>query len=71
LAFYFLLNGYWEPREFELPPLNEGRVWRRWIDTGLPSPNDIAEWTAAPAVPGAFYAAVDRSVVVLVAGETD
>jgi glycogen operon protein len=31
LRFYLILNAYWEPLEFELPPEGEGRVnaWQR------------------------------------------
>ena len=36
-----MLNAYWEPLTFELPPVDGGGQWRRWIDTALPSPNDI------------------------------
>ena len=38
----FILNAYWEPLEFELPPVHGGETqWRRWIDTALDSPHDI------------------------------
>jgi isoamylase len=65
-----LLNSYWEPLEFELPPLSgDGRAsWRRWIDTALDSPNDIVEWEGAPLVNGPAYRAQPRSVVLLFAG---
>jgi glycogen operon protein len=64
LAFHLILNGYWEPLEFELPPA-AGAGWRRWIDTALPSPQDIAEWQSAPPVAGSSYRAGPRSVVML------
>ncbi len=68
LMFYQILNAYWEPLEFELPPAgNSGDSWRRWIDTTLDSPDDIVEWHAAPYVPGRTYQAGPRSVVVLFA----
>src|SRR5262249_32083169 len=35
LRFYTILNAYWEPLEFELPKLEGGEQWRRWIDTTL------------------------------------
>jgi len=63
LVFHLILNGYWEPLEFELPP--SGGPWRRWIDTALPSPQDVVEWTAAPPVHGNTYRAGPRSVVML------
>jgi glycogen operon protein len=59
-----ILNAYWEPLEFELPA-NKGNQWRRWIDTGLDSPQDIAEWQNAPPVSGRTYRAAPRSVVAL------
>jgi len=30
---FIVLNAYWEPLEFELPRLQEGRRWARLIDT--------------------------------------
>ncbi|MBX9623678.1 MAG: glycogen debranching protein GlgX [Gemmataceae bacterium] len=63
--FHLILNGYWEPLEFELPPAAAGGPWRRWIDTFLPTPQDIVEWRAAPAVSGNAYRAGPRSVVML------
>jgi glycogen operon protein len=42
-----------------------GGPWRRWIDTSLPSPQDIVEWQTAPPVTGATYRAGPRSVVAL------
>ncbi|HET6574814.1 MAG TPA: glycogen debranching protein GlgX [Fimbriiglobus sp.] len=69
LAFHLILNAYWETLEFELPPTTADRgPWRRWIDTFLPSPQDIVEWRAAPLVPGGTYQAGPRSVVMLYAG---
>ena len=69
VSVHVILNAYWEPLEFELPPPPDGcpRPWRRWIDTFLDSPDDIVEWEGAPAVPGHRYRAEPRSVVVLVA----
>jgi glycogen operon protein len=66
---HILFNAYWEPLEFELPPegARRGGGWRRWIDTALPSPDDIATWQSAPAVSRPVYRAEDRSVVVFFA----
>jgi isoamylase len=65
--FHIILNSYWEPLEFELPPVgtSEQSPWRRWVDTFLDAPKDICEWQAAPSVPGSVYRAGPRSVVVL------
>ena len=67
LLVYCIFNGYWEPLDFELPPVDSGadNLWRRWIDTFLDSPQDIVEWQDAPAVPGRTYRAGPRSVVIL------
>jgi isoamylase len=69
LLFYSIRNAYWEPLDFDLPPLDQeyGPSWRRWIDTSLNSPNDIAHWEQAPAVRGSTYRAEAHSVVVLFA----
>ncbi len=64
LVFHLILNGFWEPLDFELPP---DKAWRRWIDTSLESPDDIVEWEAAAPAPGAGYRAGPRSVVMLYA----
>jgi glycogen operon protein len=65
LSFHFIFNAYWEPLDFELPKLDPGCSWRRWIDTSLDSPEDIVPWESAPAVSGNTYRAGDRSVVML------
>ena len=66
LAFYSIVNAYWEPLHFELPaPPGGGGSWRRWIDTSLDSPNDIVEWEVAPLISGNTYRA--GPVVVLLA----
>lgn len=66
--FHFMMNSYWEPLEFQLPPtvLGSKNGWRRAIDTYLPSPLDICEPNDAPMVRGTFYKVRPRSVVVLV-----
>jgi glycogen operon protein len=65
---HLILNAYWEPLEFELPPVSEqGGVWRRWIDTSLESPHDIVAWPTSPPFNGRTYLAGPRSVVVLYA----
>jgi isoamylase len=67
LRFHLILNAFWDPLEFELPPPDGASPWRRWIDTSLPSPEDIVEWNAAQPVPGGTYRAGPRSVVMLFA----
>jgi glycogen operon protein len=62
-----MLNAYWEPLRFELPPaaVEDGGPWRRWIDTSLPSPEDVVVWEEAPAVAGAAYLVRPRSMAFL------
>jgi isoamylase len=66
LRFHLIMNAYWAPLDFELPKLENGNNWRRWIDTSLDSPNDIVAWETAPPVAGNSYRVEDRSVVMLV-----
>ena len=68
LRFHMIWNAYWEPLAFELPPLENGSAWRRWVDTALTSPEDIVQWQEARPVPGTPYQAEARSVVILFAG---
>jgi glycogen operon protein len=65
LRIHWILNAYWEPLDFELPTLDGGALWRRWIDTALDSPNDIVPWWEAPTVAGPTYRVQARSVVML------
>jgi isoamylase len=66
LLLHTILNAYWAPLEFELPPREggNGHAWRRWIDTARDAPDDIVEWQAAPFVTGNTYRAEARSVAV-------
>ncbi|MGK2315939.1 glycogen debranching protein GlgX [Gordonia rhizosphera] len=65
-----MVNAYWEPLTFEVPstlsPTGESTPWRRWIDTSLPSPQDIAPWHAAAPMTDWEYTVQPRSVVVLI-----
>ncbi|HEU4935890.1 MAG TPA: glycogen debranching protein GlgX [Vicinamibacterales bacterium] len=63
-----MLNAYWEPLTFELPPSSEHR-WRRCIDTSLVSPDDVRRWEEAPMVEPAVYVVQSRSVVLLARGD--
>ncbi len=61
-----MLNAYWEPLVFELPPAPAGYdTWRRCIDTALRSPDDIYRWDVAPAVTTTTYEVQPRAVVLL------
>ena len=57
-----MLNAYWEPLTFELPPVPAGEHrWRRCVDTSLASPNDVRRWEEAPSVAAATYLVPSRS----------
>ena len=66
LLLHGMLNAYWEPLTFELPPVSAEQGWRRWIDTALEAPDDICPWESAPVVRQPTYEVQPRSVVLLV-----
>lgn len=68
MAMHFLVNAYSEPLTFELPhlTLDPKHVWKRWIDTNLPSPQDICEWDDAPEVNDYVYTINAYSVAILI-----
>ncbi len=67
--FHVMLNAYWEPLTFEIPPDERGEPfsWRRCIDTAAVPPDDINRWAAAPAAPAGHCVAQPRSLVLLAA----
>ena len=64
---HIILNAYWEPLLFELPPLADGKKWHRIVDTFLPTPQDFCELAIAPAVNLKTYLVQPRSAIVLMA----
>jgi isoamylase len=69
LLLHLMINAYWAPLEFEVPPLGDAHgAWRRCIDTSLASPDDIQRWCDAPIVRSASYRVAARAIVVLIAG---
>ena len=66
--FHVILNAYWKPLRFKLPPVpgGTGNGWHRVIDTDRESPEDICERADAPAVRSTTYLVKPRSVVLLV-----
>jgi glycogen operon protein len=73
---YVALNAYWEALEFELPPIGfpsvprssvnaGGEVWRRFVDTSLPSPEDCCAAASLPPVEGNRYLVQPHSAVIL------
>ena len=67
LRVYLILNSYWEPLEFELPPTSDAGPWRRWIDPALEPPQDIVPWQVAPAWSDNSYRTAAHSAVMLLA----
>jgi len=67
---HVMMNAYWEPLSFELPPgpADSPYVWRRCLDTALPSPTDMTPWADAPVVAAARYELQPRSIAVLAIG---
>jgi isoamylase len=64
-ARYIAINSYWDPLEFELPPLPVPSRWIRMIDTSLDSPDDIADFSRGCKVTGSSYVLNPHSIVVL------
>ena len=67
--FHVMINAFWEPLAFELPPRAEGphQGWHRLVDTYLESPDDICEGPHLPPVQGETYLVQPRSIVILAA----
>ncbi len=67
LIYHLMLNAYWEELEFELPPIGavHKSKWHRWIDTSLPSPDDISDWNDSPEFLEPVYQVQPRSIVAL------
>jgi glycogen operon protein len=66
---YLMLNAFWEPRTFQLPPAPPASLpgWRRLLDTNRPAPDDIHGWDDAPPVAVSAYLVGPRAIVALVA----
>jgi glycogen operon protein len=70
--FHYILNAYWEPLTFELPPVPAGNSggWRRVVDTFLESPDDCCGGAEAWSGEARNYLVQPRSVVLFVAEST-
>ena len=68
VAVHLIANAYWEALDLELPQTGRpASSWRRWINTGLASPQDIVHWDAALPISSSAIRAEPRSVIVLFA----
>ena len=67
--FHVILNAYWEPLAFEVPPVPDDAQggWRRMLDTARAAPEDFCDWHEAPSLDAPSYLVQPRSVVGLVA----
>ena len=63
---HYLINAYHELLIFELPVLDSGIHWKRWIDTSMESPEDICHRDQAPAVKSPVYHVPAHTIVVLI-----
>jgi isoamylase len=62
---HVMLNAYWEPLTFELPPCKGAKRWRRIVDTSKTTPEDFAEVAHATVIIDPTYRVDSRSSVVL------
>jgi len=60
-----MMNAYWNPLDFELPAPGPS-PWKRWIDTSLPSPDDIVDYAAAPIQTDPYYRVQPRSMAFVI-----
>jgi isoamylase len=68
LVLHLIINAYWEPLEFEVPPLDQAQEsWRRCVDTFLDPPHDVCGWADAPSLQSPTCRIQPRSVVLLLA----
>jgi len=63
---FAILNAFWEPLAFEIPPSWTGQTWHRLIDTSLAGGEDYVPLAKAPHIGSKLYQADARSTVVLV-----
>ena len=67
---HIILNAYWEPLVFEIPPLPHEESWYRIVDTALPAPEDFCPLEDAPPVAdrGCYWVQARSSVVLMAQG---
>jgi glycogen operon protein len=66
-ARYIAINAFWEPLQFALPPAVKGANggWLRFMDTSLPTPDDIVEGVKGFGLRGTSYRVNPRSIIML------
>ena len=64
---YLLMNAYWEPLAFDIPPVADTHgCWRRCVDTSRESPDDIGFGPEAAMIFSSAIVVEARSVIALV-----
>lgn len=63
---HYLINAFHELLVFELPVLDSGIHWKRWINTSKESPDDICHRDQAPAIKSVEYHVAAHTVAVLI-----
>ena len=63
--FHIMLNAYWKPLMFELPPLERGENWYLIVNTAFTSPKDFNDLDEATKVLGVRYRLEPRAAVIL------
>lgn len=64
---YAAMNMHWEPHGFELPKLPAGMKWHVFVNTFMPSPEEVWELGSEPVLSEQAWIMVgERSVVILV-----
>jgi isoamylase len=68
---HVMLNAYWEPLTFELPPLGKGERWQRAIDTALQLSEAVCPLDGTVPIEGDTYRVRPHSSVVLIVKPLD
>ncbi|MBW3466706.1 glycogen debranching protein GlgX [Arthrospiribacter ruber] len=68
VAMHYMINAYTHALDFELPKHIDGKeiTWKRWLDTSLPSPEDICLWADAPPISEDSYHLHEHSIAILI-----
>ena len=66
---YVAMNAYVKPLDFRIPAAPSGRPWRRFVDTALPSPDDIVEEGPGPHVPVLERYRVEAHAIIILVSE--
>jgi glycogen operon protein len=64
---HVMLNAFWQPLKFELPPLDAPWRWSRIVDTAQSPPDDFCDMGTCLLMQDTAYLVEARSVVVLLA----